>query len=84
MLAGDVPSPFMPPSGCRFHTRCQHATARCKAEEPALRDAGPGHRVACHLFEELPKPKIAAEAVRSDGKFTERLAAFERAKAARA
>ena len=84
MLSGDVPSPFNPPSGCRFHTRCQHAVARCKAEEPKLRDAGAGHRVACHLFEDLPKPVIAAEAVRVDGKFTERLAAFEKAKAARA
>jgi oligopeptide transport system ATP-binding protein len=78
-----VPSPFNPPSGCRFHTRCQHAVARCKTEEPKLRDAGPGHRVACHLFEDLPKPRIAAEATRVDGKFTERLAAFERAKTAR-
>jgi oligopeptide transport system ATP-binding protein len=84
MLSGDVPSPFMPPSGCRFHTRCQHAVARCKSEEPVLRDAGAGHRVACHLFESLPKPKIAAEAGPSLGKFTERLAAFEKAKAARA
>ncbi len=84
MLSGDVPSPFNPPSGCRFHTRCQHAVARCKSEEPKLRDAGTGHRVACHLFEDLPKPAIAAEAVRVDGKFTERLAAFEKAKAARA
>ncbi|CAN5371631.1 dipeptide ABC transporter ATP-binding protein [soil metagenome] len=81
MLSGDVPSPFNPPSGCRFHTRCQHAVARCKSEEPRLRDAGAGHRVACHLFESLPKPAIAAEAVRVDGKFTERLAAFEKAKA---
>ena len=42
MLTGDVPSPFNPPSGCRFHTRCQHAVARCKSEEPKLRDAGDG------------------------------------------
>jgi len=84
MLSGDVPSPFNPPSGCRFHTRCQHAVARCKTEEPKLREASVGHRIACHLFESLPKPEIAAEVVRLDGKFTERLAAFERAKAARA
>ena len=56
MLQGDVPSPFNPPTGCRFHTRCPHAQARCSAEEPKLREAAPGHRVACHFFETLPHP----------------------------
>ena len=49
LLQGDVPSPKNPPSGCRFHTRCQYATERCKAEEPMLRDIGGSHCVACHL-----------------------------------
>ena len=49
ILSGDVPSPVNPPSGCRFHTRCPYAVARCKVEEPVLRDLAPGHKAACHL-----------------------------------
>jgi oligopeptide/dipeptide ABC transporter ATP-binding protein len=48
-LQGDVPSPINPPKGCAFHTRCPHAMERCREEEPGLRDAGAGHRVACFL-----------------------------------
>ncbi|HEV2546912.1 MAG TPA: dipeptide ABC transporter ATP-binding protein [Stellaceae bacterium] len=51
ILAGDVPSPINPPPGCRFHTRCPYAIARCKVEEPAMRELAPGHFVACHLRE---------------------------------
>jgi len=47
VLQGDVPSPANPPKGCHFHTRCPYAIARCKAEDPVLREARPGHRVAC-------------------------------------
>lgn len=49
LLAGDLPSPYTPPSGCRFHTRCPHAMAQCREQAPALRAIGPDHQVACHL-----------------------------------
>jgi oligopeptide/dipeptide ABC transporter ATP-binding protein len=49
ILPGDVPSPIKPPSGCRFHTRCPYVFDRCRTESPVLREAAPGHRVACHL-----------------------------------
>jgi oligopeptide/dipeptide ABC transporter ATP-binding protein len=54
ILAGDVPSPISPPPGCRFHTRCPYAEARCRVEVPAMRQTNPGHFVACHLREGEP------------------------------
>ncbi len=50
-LKGDIPSPINPPSGCVFHTRCENCTERCKQEIPPLREIGPRHFVACHLYD---------------------------------
>ena len=48
ILTGDVPSPINPPSGCRFHTRCPVAVARCQTDAPEWRPIG-ASMVACHL-----------------------------------
>lgn len=45
----ELPSPYSPPSGCRFRDRCPHAMAICKTAQPVLEDIAPSHSVACHL-----------------------------------
>jgi peptide/nickel transport system ATP-binding protein/oligopeptide transport system ATP-binding protein len=51
ILKGDVPSPLRPPSGCRFHPRCQVAIDKCSQHEPEFREVSKDHWVACWLVE---------------------------------
>ena len=66
VLEGDVPSPIMPPPGCRFHPRCRYATEVCSREEPPLVAYGTrGHLAACHNplnVERTPAAGAVAEA----------------------
>lgn len=83
ILAGDVPSPINPPSGCRFHTRCPAKFKPCDTVEPATHKVGEGHLVKCHLydpqyttvdptvFDRLPLP------VMEDPRFKEKTAAMD-------
>ena len=48
-VAGEVPDPVNPPSGCRFHPRCPLAVQLCAEAEPELRELAPGRKAACHL-----------------------------------
>jgi oligopeptide transport system ATP-binding protein len=48
ILAGDVPSPINPPSGCHFHPRCYQSIDICKEQIPELRNLGGEHLAACH------------------------------------
>jgi peptide/nickel transport system ATP-binding protein len=49
-ISGTPPDLLSLPSGCKFHPRCPYAFDRCRAEDPAFRQVGPGHEVACHLY----------------------------------
>jgi oligopeptide transport system ATP-binding protein len=59
ILRGDVPSPVNIPPGCRFNPRCWlyeqlGEPARCRTDDPKLRDLADDHHVACHYGEESP------------------------------
>ena len=51
-VAGEVPSPIGPPSGCHFHPRCPHAFDRCRTEVPGPTPGPGGVQVRCHAFAE--------------------------------
>ncbi|MAQ55192.1 MAG: dipeptide ABC transporter ATP-binding protein [SAR202 cluster bacterium] len=50
ILAGEVPSPLNPPSGCYFHPRCPAVMDRCSVDKPEVTEISKGHTLTCHLF----------------------------------
>jgi peptide/nickel transport system ATP-binding protein len=67
-IAGELPSPIHPPSGCRFRTRCPLAQEICSVTEPLPRSFGPGHVAACHfpLQDPTPPQQAAPSVIRTD------------------
>jgi peptide/nickel transport system ATP-binding protein len=57
-VAGEVPNPINPPSGCTFHPRCPYANDRCRTEAPRALRAKTGAMVACHAAEEGRLPDL--------------------------
>lgn len=49
-IRGRIPNYLSPPTGCRFHPRCDYAGPQCIAKAPPLYDVGGGHEVACFEF----------------------------------
>lgn len=50
ILKGELPSPFFPPKGCPFHSRCSQVMPMCRQLAPALKELESGHFVACHKY----------------------------------
>jgi oligopeptide/dipeptide ABC transporter ATP-binding protein len=68
-MAGEMPSPLNPPSGCPFHPRCPDAVDVCRVAMPPLQEYAPGSSVACHVAAQklgLPNP-VATEVDKREG-----------------
>ncbi len=69
VLQGSIPSPANPPSGCKFHTRCEKCMEICKTVSPEMREVEPGHFCACHLYDpDADKKGNAADAAKAEEK----------------
>lgn len=51
LLKGDLPNPANPPSGCKFHTRCDYAKDICKVQNPEYKEIEKDHWAKCHLLQ---------------------------------
>ena len=61
VIPGRVPDLVDPPTGCRFHPRCPFAMEICRRERPPMVEVGPGHRVACHVWDPRHGVEVPAE-----------------------
>jgi oligopeptide/dipeptide ABC transporter ATP-binding protein len=71
VLQGDVPSPYNPPSGCRFRTRCPYAQPLCSTKTPVLDDG-----VACHFWRDLAPFTVATRLTAANERLLRLQAAF--------
>jgi peptide/nickel transport system ATP-binding protein len=53
IIPGNIPNLIEPPTGCRFHPRCQYAQKHCAEETPVLEQVEPEHYVACFRWKEI-------------------------------
>jgi peptide/nickel transport system ATP-binding protein len=58
-IPGEPPNLITPPSGCKFHPRCQFATEKCKVDAPPLVEYEPGHIAACWHTDKVVEARAA-------------------------
>ncbi len=63
-ITGDPPSPIDPPSGCRFHTRCDHAAPVCITHAPATVRLPSRREVSCHMADAASEHSLAGSIAR--------------------
>jgi peptide/nickel transport system ATP-binding protein/oligopeptide transport system ATP-binding protein len=56
-IPGNVPNPLNFPTGCKYNTRCQFATDKCRTDEPDIEEVEEGHHVACWHIDKLEEAK---------------------------
>ena len=67
VLQGSIPSPANPPSGCKFHTRCERCMELCAKAAPDFAEVEPGHFCACHLYNSPERTaELEREAARAE------------------
>lgn len=50
-LSGELPSPYAPPKGCRFHPRCPDKMPICETVPPVWHELAPEWSARCHLYD---------------------------------
>lgn len=65
-IRAELPSPFAPPPGCAFNTRCAFAQPHCRERMPELQTTGQGAQAACLRLRELHTPAVAGHCVRDE------------------
>ncbi|ACS86404.1 ABC transporter ATP-binding protein [Musicola paradisiaca] len=79
VLQGDLPNPAVPPSGCRFHTRCPYVRDECRQLEPIRQVLPGGRQVACHRWQEIHADRSVITVAPPSEAFLRRRALFEQA-----
>lgn len=53
IIPGNIPNLIEPPSGCRFHPRCEYSDSKCEEAPPTLEEVEPDHFVACYRWKDI-------------------------------
>jgi len=72
-IRGMVPNLIYPPSGCRFHPRCDNRLEICDKVKPPLNEIAERYFVACHLFDTKYKDSPKFDWIEKEGEITSKV-----------